>query len=151
MTPRNIRLIGAAAVAAVLGATASIAQADEATIKYRQAVMGGLGAHMGAMSRIVRGEVDFAEHALGHAQALDALAGMIVDATPEGSMEGADNRALAVIWEDWDGFVAAAESTQEATAALVAAAEGGDLAAIGEAFGAVGQSCGACHDTYRAE
>ena len=151
MTPRTIRLTGAAALVAIIGASASVALAEEAVIKYRQAVMGGLGAHMGAMSRIVRGEVDYAEHALDHAQALNALAHMIVDATPEGSGEGAENRTLDVIWEDWDGFVAAAENTQEATMALVAAAEGGDLAAIGEAFGAVGESCGACHDDYRAE
>jgi cytochrome c556 len=39
----------------------------------------------------------------------------------------------------------------EEVAALNAAARGGDVKAIQAAFGAVGQSCKACHDDYRAK
>jgi len=38
-----------------------------------------------------------------------------------------------------------------AAATLASTAEGGDLAAIGEAFGNTGGACKSCHQTYRAD
>jgi cytochrome c556 len=76
-------VLAAAAIAATLvtAATVSVAQEENAgVIQYRKAVMSGMGGHMGAISRIVRGEVDFADHLAAHAQALNDLANMIPDA-----------------------------------------------------------------------
>lgn len=142
---------GAIAVTLVAAGSLSVAESTgEGLIKYRQALMGANGGHMGALVRIVRGEAEHPDQVLGHAQALNAMAHMIPDAFMENA-EGADNDALPAVWEDWDGFVAKAEAMQVATAALVAAAETGDSEAIAAAFGPVGASCGGCHDDYRAE
>ncbi len=145
--------IGAAVAASCLGCFAMIATAQEpaGVIEYRQAVMSAQAGHMGALARIVRGEADFPEDVPAHARALHDLADMILPAFPEGSLEGAETDALPAIWEDWEGFSASVEEFRTATAALVAAADGGDAAAVGAAFGEVGNGCRSCHDDFRAE
>ncbi len=78
----------------------------------------------------------------------------VPDLFPEGtSMEaGFDTEALAVIWEDPDGF---AEATQNAIAAseeMIAAAASGDPAAVGPQVGNIGlNGCKACHDKFRVD
>jgi cytochrome c556 len=64
---------------------------------------------------------------------------------------GVEMRALASVWEDAEGFGTSAEHFREAAAKLQEAAAGEDLAAIRERARAVGESCGGCHDSYRAE
>ena len=64
---------------------------------------------------------------------------------PEGSNEG-KSEALDKIWEDWDGFTAAANLLQTKAEALAAAE---DQAAVGAGFGALMQTCKGCHDNYR--
>jgi cytochrome c556 len=153
MTKWRNSALAAAAIAATLGAAATFSTAQvtgEAVIKYRQAVMSAQGAHMGAISRIVKGEVDLADQLAAHAQALNDLANMIPAAFAEAGSD-AETRALPLIWEDHEGFLAKAEALQTATADFVAAVEGGDMAAIGEAMGPVGAACQGCHETYRSE
>lgn len=153
MSHRIRNALGIAAVAGCLGAFGTLALAQDAAgvIKYRQSVMSALGGHMGATARIVRGEVEFTDDLAAHAGALHDLSGMILQAFPDGSLEGEETEALPGIWEDWDGFTAAAETLQTATAELVTAVEGGDGDAIAAAFGEVGGACRNCHDNYRAE
>ncbi|MGF1626089.1 MAG: c-type cytochrome [Alphaproteobacteria bacterium] len=143
----------AAAIAVTLGAVTSLSIAqstDEGLIQYRKAVMGAQGGHMGAISRIVRGEVEFDGHLAAHAQALNDLANMVPDSFAEPG-SGAETRALPLIWEDHDGFLEKAEALQTATLDLVSAAETGDQEAIGAALGPVGASCQGCHETYRSQ
>jgi cytochrome c556 len=143
----------AAAIAATLGAAATFSTAQvtgEGVIKYRQALMGAQGAHMGAISRIVKGEVDLGDQLAAHAQALNDLANMIPGAFAEAGSD-AETRALPLIWEDHEGFLAKAEALQTAAADFVTAVEGGDMAAIGAAMGPVGEACQGCHETYRSE
>ncbi|HHY49936.1 MAG TPA: cytochrome c [Alphaproteobacteria bacterium] len=68
---------------------------------------------------------------------------------PEDSQAGA-TRALPLIWEDWTGFEAQVAMAKGAAEALLAAAQSGDAAAIGEAARNMGAQCGACHGKYRA-
>ena len=63
------------------------------------------------------------------------------------SMEG--TRALPAIWENQADLGAKWSALGEAAKGLQAAA-GTDAAAIGAALGAVGGTCKACHDAYRA-
>ena len=53
------------------------------------------------------------------------------------------------IWTEQAQFKAGADKIQAEAAKLNAAAKTGNLDAIKTAFGAVGQSCKACHDNYR--
>jgi len=61
-----------------------------------------------------------------------------------------ETRAKAEIWENLDDFTAKFVALQEASAALQGVA-GDGLDALRPAVGAVGASCGACHEDYREE
>jgi cytochrome c556 len=67
---------------------------------------------------------------------------------PEGS-HGDGSDALPAIWENWDAFVAIAESGAEAAQQAIDAAEAGDAAAYQEAVRAVSGTCAQCHQQFR--
>ncbi|MEO0440164.1 MAG: cytochrome c [Pseudomonadota bacterium] len=75
----------------------------------------------------------------------------MADWFPEGTGpdSGVETDALPIIWEEKDDFLEKVTAMQEAAVALVSAAEGGDVAAIGAAFRETGGTCKACHDKYR--
>jgi cytochrome c556 len=69
---------------------------------------------------------------------------------PAGSgPEAGKTRALPVIWQKPQDFVAAQKMFSDAAPQLLAAANAGDAAAVKTAFGDVGKSCKNCHDTFR--
>lgn len=145
------KLIAAiAALTATLSFTAMAQTTPEDAADYRVSVMTALRGHIGAASMIVRGLVSNDGHLIGHAQGLASAANELHRVFPEGSAVG-ESEALPAIWEDPDGFAAAISKMQEATAAFVEAAEGGDGEAIGGAFRNVGMSCRGCHDNYRVQ
>ena len=82
---------------------------------------------------------------------LAGLAKQIPNWFPAGSgpQEGVKTEALPAIWEQGPKFSAAAARLAQTTAALDAAAAGGDLAAIRAAAPEVGASCKGCHDNFR--
>ena len=63
--------------------------------------------------------------------------------------EAGKTRALAVIWERPNDFIAAQKVFSSAAPKLLAAANAGDLNAVKANFGEVGKSCKNCHDTFR--
>jgi cytochrome c556 len=153
---RTSRLLLAAglAAAAALPATAQddpLAHAIEA----RQGYFTLLGTEIGPLAQMAKGEMEYdAERASAHAANLAALAGYDpARLFPEGSSkferEG-DTRALATIWDDMDGFMAAMQDFVEAANALPEVA-GQGRAELAGGVGRVGDTCGACHDDYRAE
>lgn len=75
----------------------------------------------------------------------------MADWFPEGTGpdSGVETDALAAIWEDKDDFLTKVNDMQEAVANLAFVAQGGDTAAIGEAFKTTGGTCKSCHDKYR--
>lgn len=149
---RHVRLpvflaLGLAALAAAPSSAA--AQEPSPVAEYRAAVMQGARHHFGAVRLVVGGDVPFGSHVVQHARSLRGLATMAADVFPEGSAEG--TRALPEVWTDAEGFQEKLEAFQAATEALAAAAEAMDEAALGDAVGAVGQSCRSCHTEYRAD
>jgi cytochrome c556 len=60
-----------------------------------------------------------------------------------------ETRALDAVWADKADFDTKAAALVEAANATAAAAATGDQTATMAALGAMGQSCGGCHDTYR--
>lgn len=130
----------------------SLALADntDAVIKYRKAVYTSMKGHMGAMAGIMRdGLTDYSGHILNHALAIQNAAKILPSLFPEGSDLG-DTGALSNIWTDKAGFDKAAKRLEDASAALVQAAQSGDIKLIGSSIGKVGGSCKGCHDNYRA-
>ena len=59
--------------------------------------------------------------------------------------------AKSVIWQKPEDFAAKARDFQQAAKAFDAAAQSDDVNAVKAAFGDLGKSCKACHDTYRSD
>ncbi|MBT3358982.1 MAG: cytochrome c [Rhodospirillales bacterium] len=127
---------------------AAPAMADEAAIKYRQAVMKALGGHMGSVAAIVKGKVPHSGHLADHGAAIAAIGNMTADLFPKESSMGKTG-ALPAIWEKPDDFAKAVGAFKDASQKFAMAAKGGDMGAVGAALGALGGSCGGCHKPFR--
>lgn len=149
----RMALIAVGMLATGLGAgLASAADEPVNLIKYRQATMKAIGGHMGALGAMAKGEVSFTDEAVGHAHAINEMSKNLLRLFPEGSGYEADKKtnALPAIWERWADFEAAVKALQDESAKMVATAEGGDAAALGQQVGALGRDgCTNCHDTFR--
>lgn len=146
----SLRSFSAVVLAAGILATGA-ANASEADIAYRQAVMKAVGGHMGAMSKIIKDGVGKMEDISAHADAMAALAKMAGHIFPEksGQMDG-KTEAKAEIWSDKAGFAKVVAAFGDEANKLAAAAKGGDKGAIGKQLGALGKNgCKACHDNFR--
>lgn len=135
---------------ALITGSASAEDAKE-VVKYRQAEMGAMAKHMGAVKRLLDGSVDRKEDLPLHTRALLDLGKDIPGQYPEGTGPDAHPKteALPKIWKDAEGFAKAAADYEAATTALHEAAEKRDLEAAGAAFEKVGEACGGCHDSFR--
>ncbi len=151
--PRTAVLAAAALLAAApLAALAQTPSKAEQAIKYRQAALTLLGWNITPIAAMMKGEAPFdARKAELHAVRLQQVAPMIVEGFPAGSESGAPTKAKPEIWRNMDDFKAKAADMEQATAGLVAAARSGDQKQVGQALGAVGNTCKACHDQYRAK
>jgi len=69
---------------------------------------------------------------------------------PKGSDQGHDTKALPVIWTDMAGFQKAANETADASIKLADLAKAGDAEGMTAQIKVVGDTCTACHRTYRA-
>lgn len=120
------------------------------TIKYRQAALTLLGWNITPIGAMMKGETPFdAKKAEMHAIRLQQVAPMIVEGFPAGTETGAATKAKPEIWSNMDDFKSKAADLEKATGGLVAATRTGDQKKVGEALGAVGNACKACHDKYR--
>lgn len=143
------------AVAAALAATVALAgshSSEPAAVKARKAQMQLHSFNLGILGNMVKGDVEFdAEAAQGAADRLVALTGYGWGAYfPEGTsnfdIEG--TRALPAIWDNPDGVNEEREKLHAAAMAL--AENAGTLDGLKANFGAVGGSCGSCHEKFRA-
>jgi cytochrome c556 len=148
---------GAGLLAAALGTAALAADEPANIVKYRKAFMDANGAYITMIAAVVKGEVSFTDDIAANAQVL-AKQGQLLTANlqqlfPEGTAKGETGEksaALPVIWEKWSDFEQAAQKFEEESAKFAEVAQGGDMAAIGPALGALGkQGCGNCHETFR--
>jgi cytochrome c556 len=141
----------ALAALAVITAAPAMAQFQkpEDAVKYRKASFTVMAAHFGRIGAMANGRVPFdAKVAAENAALVETLSKLPWDAFGPGTDKG-DTRALPAIWTEQAQFKAGVEKFQAEAAKLNAAAKTGNLDAIKTAFGAVGQSCKACHDNYR--
>lgn len=87
-------------------------------------------------------------------QSAAALLNAIDQAPYQGFGPGTEtlkSRTKPELYRDGPKVRELAERMQAEVTKLDAAAKSGDLAAVRAAFGAVGQSCKACHDQYRTD
>jgi len=140
-------LVGAAAALLPLVAHAQFARPTDA-IKYRQSAYSLMGTHFGRLGAMANGKVPFdAKVAAENAALVATLAKLPAAAFPAGSDTGLNTRAKPEIWKDTATFTAAYEKMVVEAGKLPGAA--GDPASLKTAFGAVLQTCNACHDDFR--
>ena len=83
-----------------------------------------------------------------HAEQIKAWADNMPEYFPAGS-GGAPSAAKARIWEDFDGFKAAAQTHATATQGIIDAANAEDMTALTSAFRATADTCGGCHKVFK--
>lgn len=140
------------AIATGIGLTAVNAQTPEEIVEQRQDHMRVFGNAMRVTGAYVREDAATIEEVQEAVMPAAALAPDILSWFPEGTQVGVgDSRALPIIWEQWDDFTEVANAASQAIVNFEEVVALGDPANIAAAMGQAGQTCGACHDTYRAE
>jgi len=140
-------LFAATTVVALTGAAATWAAMDP--IATRQAVMKNNGMAIGTLAKMAKGEAPFDATAANLAVRIfySGSAGYTT-LFPDGTQTGGDTEASPKIWEDMAGFEAKNTAMMEAAAAAMATPIA-DLDGVKAALGAIGKTCGGCHETYR--
>ena len=148
---KSLALLAALAALTALPAAAQFQKPEDA-IKYRQGAFTIMGNHMARIGAMAQGRTPFdAKVAADNAAIVLTVSRLPFGAFGEGTDKGMPNRAKAEIWKDNAKFKAAAEKMIGEVTKLEAAAKAGNLDGMRSAFGAVGASCKACHDDFRAD
>lgn len=149
-----------AIVSAAIGSVAVLASADghitdkqiAAGIKARQSQMQLYAFNLGVLGAMAKEEAPYdpaaASGAANNLMSLASLsqAGYWLPGSDSDSVEG--SRALPAIWAADSKVGEKGKDFFEAITAMQSSA-GTDLAGLQAAMGAVGKSCGACHEGYR--
>ncbi|HEY4540776.1 MAG TPA: cytochrome c [Noviherbaspirillum sp.] len=137
----------AVVLALPMAAQAQFAKVEDA-IDYRQSAFSVMAAHMGRVGAVVKGERPYDKAAVeADVAVIEMMSKLPWHAFVPGSE--ANSKAKPEVWQQPDKFRAAADKLQAEVQKLSAAARSGDQGQLRTAFGAVGQSCKACHDNFR--
>lgn len=140
---RSLLIVAALAV----GTTAVVAQGGD-PIAQRKAAMKSLGAGMGPMGGMMKGERPFDLAAVKASLETFGKVGKDMGGLfPATSKTGGDTEALPAIWDNAAGWNEAIKKFNDATAA--AAANIKDEASFKAEFPKLGATCGGCHNTFR--
>ena len=111
--------------------------------------MKGVGAHINNIAAVAKGKITFRGNLVSDAQGIVNGLATAGDLFPNGT-EGGKTNALSSIWEDPAGFEKVlGESSTLAEQLLDVIQTTSDIKEIGMALGALGKSCGQCHEPYR--
>jgi cytochrome c556 len=149
---KRLHLVLLGTVATLSLPAAAQFQKPEDAIKYRQSAFTVMGNHFGRIAAMAQGRVPFDPKAAAeNADIVLTMSKLPYQAFGEGTDKGLPQRAKPEVWKEQPKFKAAAEKMQGEVVKLDAAAKTGNLDAIKAAVGAVGGSCKACHDDFRAD
>jgi len=143
----------AAAMAVILGvglAQSAFAQVKpEILVKQRQAKMILQGKYLGPLFAVAQGKAPYNAAAVQRdAGFLDNLTRMAWDGF-DPSTRNEKSRALPAIYDNNAKFKEYANRLENEVARLVTLSKGGDEAAVKTQIGAIGKTCGGCHDDFR--
>jgi cytochrome c556 len=126
-------------------------QKPEDAVKYRQSALTVMGTHFGRIGAMMNGKAPFdAKSAQESAHIVATLSSLPwAGFTPD--TEALKSRAKPEIWKESTKFKEMSDKTVAEAAKLEIAAKSGNLDIIKAAFGAVGGSCKACHDSFQAK
>ena len=143
----------AVVVALALGVAAGavLAQAKpEQLVKQRQSVMTLQGKYFGPMAAMAQGKAPYnADIVRRNAAFLDNLTRMPWDTFEPSTKDVKPSGALPAIWEQSAKFKEAASRLENEANKLYEVSRSGDEAAVKAQIGAVGKSCGGCHESFR--
>jgi len=150
MFHRSLAAAAVLSLAAVVIAQDAFAQAKpEVLVKQRQAVMTLLGKYFGPMAGMAQGKVPYnADVVRRNAGFVDNLSRMAWDGF-DASTRGEKTRALPAVFDDAAKFKEAASRLENEASKLAALSRSGDEGAVKAQIGALGKSCGGCHDDFR--
>ena len=142
-----------AGLALALGAgyslTAFSQAKPEVLVKQRQAAMTLQGKYFGPISQMAQDKTPFrADIVAYNASLLDALSRMPWDGFTANTRD-VKSAALPAVFTDTAKFKDAQDQFQAAVGRLVLASKGSNEAATKAAIGAVGKTCGGCHENFR--
>lgn len=139
-------------LAVVLVAGVSYAQfaKTEDAIKYRKSVMVLIVTHFKRMGAVVQGKADYDKQAFAaNAEVVKMMATLPWEASLAPGSDKGDTTLSPDVFSKEDDFRKIAATFEAETAKLAATAMEGDFDAIKAQFGAVAQSCKACHKPFR--
>lgn len=142
-------LLSAAVMGLSISATATAQVKPEQLVKQRQAAMTLQGKYFGPLGAMAQGKAPYdAAVVARNAAYLDVLSKMPWDGFAAGTKD-VKSAALPAVFTDTAKFKEAQDRLQSEVSKLVAVSKGGDEAAVKAQLGAVGKSCGGCHDNFR--
>lgn len=147
-----------ALLAAIIGTSTLLASGTavaqvkpEDVIKFRQSVYTVIGWHVRPLGAMVKGQTPYNQaEFLRNAEIVADMSKIAPHAFPAGSDTGATTRAKPEIWSDAAGFKKVMDNFQAEAAKLAEVAKTAtSVDQVRGQFGAMGKSCGACHDNFR--
>ena len=137
-------------VAAGLASGVALAQMKpEQMVKQRQSAMTLIAKYWGPMVPMMQGKVPMNMQIVQrNAGYLDNLSRMPWDGF-DAATKDVKSAALPAIYEQPDKFKEAASRLENEAHKLVEVSRSGDEAAVKAQIGAVGKTCGGCHETFR--
>ena len=119
---------------------------------YRQSLFALMGANMGPMGSMAKGEVPWDGKRFAQwAKDLDRVAQLdIMRGFPPGS-EGGKTRAKPNIWENTEDFEAKIADLRRETAAMAKLSRRGNRKALMKQLHKTGGTCKSCHDEYKSK
>ena len=142
----------AAVVALSLGVTAGAAfaqQKPEVLVKQRQAVMTLQGKYFGPMAAMAQGKAPYnADVVKRNSAYLDNLSRMAWDGF-DPSTKDVKSAALPSVYDQQAKFKEAGSRLEQEAHKLYEVAQSGDENAVKAQIGAVGKTCGGCHNDFR--
>lgn len=152
---QRLAVVTLALSALLPGATAFAApsEAEQAAyaVETRQSALHLMGFYMGPMGAMARGNIPVDLDVIGNnAGRIASLAPMLSEVFAKDTRAyDVKTDALDGIWDNWDDFTSKADAAVEQAATLAAMANAGTEEGIREAIGALGKTCGSCHDDYK--
>lgn len=143
---------GAALAVALLTAQDALAQAKpEVLVKQRQAKMILQGKYFGPLAAVAQGKAPYdAAMVQRNAGFLDNLTRMAWDGY-DPSTRNVQSRTLPSAYDNMAKFKQYASQLEHQVAALVALSKSGDEAKVKAQIGAIGKTCGGCHNDFRSD
>ena len=129
------------------------AENTEDVVKYRKNIMKAIGNHISIIAANLKGKVSINEDILPHSKSiLLTLSSINISKTfpiNSGPNSSSNTQSLENIWTEKDLFSNAMKDSVEKAQNLVLAAESGDKKNIAKSLGALGKTCGSCHNKFR--